>query len=506
MSKFYITTSIAYVNAAPHIGFALEAVQADVLARWRRQQGEEVFFLTGTDEHGAKIARAAEAAGKTPQELVDENSEKFKALKGALNLSWDNFIRTSDQKNHWPVAQEIWNRLYNGGFLEKGLYSGLYCVGCEQFKPLNKTISDTIKTYGARCSEHDIPLEEVKEENWFFNLEKKIAGKTIIEKVKETLEKEVVIFPETRKNEILSSLNIDLIRRTALAKLEIEEPEFFKKISFSRPSKDISWGIPVPNDSTQTMYVWADALTNYISGYGGIKNWETHPADIHVIGKDILKFHAFYWLAMLLAAELKLPKAIYVHGHILSDGKKMSKSLGNVVDPFELVKKYGADAVRYFLLREIPSSEDGDFSYEKFEQRYNADLANGLGNLVARVAALGEKLGDLQVIDKNLFDFKTQYGSSYETLFESFELDKALISIWDVIHRLDQKINFDKPWADKNPTILKDKIISYSAQILLIADLLASFLPATAEKITESFILEGNILRIKKIENLFPRL
>src|SRR3989338_4064433 len=361
MEKFYISTSIAYVNAPPHIGFALESLQADVLARWRRQKGEEVFFLTGTDEHGAKIARAAEVAGKTPRELVDENAEKFRELKKSLNLSWDNFIRTSDEKVHWPVAQELWRRLEKAGDLYKKSYQGLYCVGHEAFVT-QKDLEN------GKCRDHQKEPEIIEEENWFFRLSK--YSEVIKEKVESG---ELKIVPETRKNEILSLLR-----------------EGLEDISFSRPSKDLSWGVPVPDDDTQTMYVWADALSNYISGRGGISEWEKHPADIHLIGKDILRFHAAIWPGMLLSAGLPLPKAIYVHGHITSGGKKMSKTLGNVIDPEELLAEYGTEAVRYFLARHITPFEDGDITREAFKDAYNADLANGLGNLASRIMTLAQ--------------------------------------------------------------------------------------------------------------------
>lgn len=480
LSRFYITTSVAYVNAPPHIGFALESLQADVLARLRRQKGEEVFFLTGTDEHGAKIARTAEAAGKTARELVDENSEKFKALKSALNLSWDNFIRTSDKKVHWPVAEEVWKRISEAGDLYKKIYSGLYCVGHEAFV----TKKDLVD---GKCADHKKEPELIEEENWFFRLSK--YSKVIEEKIKNN---ELKILPETRKNEIL-----------ALFKEGLED------ISFSRPFKDLSWGVPVPNDLTQTMYVWADALSNYISGLGGIKNWEAHPADVHLIGKDILRFHSAIWPAMLLSAKLSLPKSIFVHGHILSGGQKMSKSLGNVIDPFELVKKYGTDAVRYFLLREIPSSEDGDFSYEKFEDRYNGDLANGLGNFAARVLTLASKEKFNQLLTVNLLVDKkikeTKLSVSQKN--EEFKLNEVLEAVWRLIHFGDQYVNEKKPW-DKSLSEV-DKIDSiYNAIIILdnIAALLLPFLPETSEKITNSIKSEKGILTAKKIQNLFPRL
>ncbi|MEK7147167.1 MAG: methionine--tRNA ligase [Patescibacteria group bacterium] len=366
MGKFYITTAIDYANGAPHIGHALEKIQADVLARYRRQKNDSVFFLTGTDEHGAKNVKAAEKAGKTPQELVDENYAKFYALKNLLNLSFDDFIRTSDQQRHWPAAQKIWLKLFEAGDLYRKKYRGLYCVGHEAFI----TEKDLVEE---KCIDHQTAPEIIEEENWFFRLSRysQKIGKII-------KSDELKIIPETRKNEILSLIESGL-----------------EDVSFSRPRKDLSWGVPVPNDSNSTMYVWCDALVNYISaiGYGekasSFSKW--WPADIHLIGKDILRFHAAIWPAMLLSAGLDLPKELFVHGHITVNGQKMSKTIGNIIDPVELVNKYGVDAARYFLLREIPSTEDGDFSCQKFEDRYNGDLANGLGNFSARVIALGQK-------------------------------------------------------------------------------------------------------------------
>jgi methionyl-tRNA synthetase len=482
MSKFYITTSLPYVNAAPHIGFVLEAVQADAIARRHRQKGEEVFFLTGTDEHGAKIARAAEAAGKTSQELVDENSEKFHGLKSALNLSWDNFIRTSDQKIHWPVAQELWRRLGAAGDLYKKTYRGLYCVGHEAFVT-QKDMAD------GRCRDHQKEPEVLEEENWFFRLSKYTSA--IKSRIKN---QELKIVPETRKNEVLAFLK-----------------EGLEDTSFSRPSKDLKWGIPVPGDESQTMYVWADALSNYISGYGGVKNWEKHPADVHFVGKDILRFHAIIWPAMLLSAKLPLPKTIFVHGHILSDGQKMSKSLGNVVDPFELVKKYGVDAVRYFLLREIPPSEDGDFSEEKFAQRYNADLANGLGNYAARVLTLAfQAISDKRQatsIENEVEAKINEIKKAVAIKVDEFKFNEALASLWELIQFGDQYVNENKPW-DKSVSEENKKTAIFNAVVILdnVAALLKLFLPDTSDKITKSIVWEGDILKIKKIENLFPRL
>lgn len=508
-NKFYITTPIAYVNAAPHLGHALEFVQADALARWHRQKGEEVFFLTGTDEHGAKIARAAaaslsesslaplgrEAPKEFIQKFVDENSEKFRELKKALNLSWDNFIRTSDQKVHWPVAQEIWKRLTKAGDLYKKTYKGLYCVGHEAFVtekdlvPATDGRNHSDRSVGVTliCRDHLKEPEVIEEENWFFRLSK--YSKDIELRIRNN---ELRIIPEGRKNEVLAFLS-----------------EGLEDISFSRPSKDLSWGIPVPDDDSQTMYVWADALSNYISGYGGIKKWEKHPADAHLIGKDILRFHAIIWPAMLLSVKLPLPKAIYVHGHILSGGQKMSKSLGNVVDPFELVEKYGTDAVRYYLLKAIPSYEDGDFSYEKFEERYNGDLANGLGNFAARVLTLGAQLGEIKAgeINQSVSEKIEKIRRAVAEKLAEFKIHEALAALWELIHFGDQYVNEKKPW-DKNLAEIEKRQAIYNALVILdnIAALLSPFLPETAEKITNSIKWESGTLVIKKSEVLFPRL
>ncbi len=480
MNKFYITTSIAYVNAAPHVGFALESVQTDAIARFHASQGDEVYFLTGTDEHGAKIARAAAAAGKTPQELVDENSEKFRELKTALNLSWNNFIRTSDRTMHWPVAQEIWSRLAAAGDLYKKTYQGLYCVGHEAFV----TQKDLID---GKCADHKKEPELISEENWFFRLSK--YTKEIESLIKSD---ELRIVPETRKNEILSLLK-----------------EGLEDISFSRPSKDLSWGVPVPGDATQTMYVWADALSNYISGYGGISEWEAHPADVHLVGKDILRFHAAIWPAMLLSAKLKLPKAIFVHGHILVNGEKMSKSIGNVIDPFELVRKYGADPIRYYLLREIPSGNDGDFSYEKFTERYNGDLANGLGNFTARVLTLGAQIGDLPAdrLESEVADRIKTARSEVAKKVGEFRLNEAIASAWELLKFGDQYVNNHKPWDKSVSPEQKTVSLSNAMQILeALAVLVSPFLPETSGRISKGIARDGNIIRATKIGNLFPRL
>lgn len=486
MQKFYVTTSIPYANSVPHIGNVLDSVYADVLARFWRQRKYETRFLTGTDEHGAKIVRTAEAAGLTPKQLVDQNSARFQALKEALNLSWDDFIRTSDQNRHWPGAQKMWNILYEKGDLYKKIYKGLYCVGHEAF------ITDKDLENGV-CKDHQKKPEIIEEENWFFRLSK--YSKEIGSKIKSG---ELRIVPETRKNEILSLIK-----------------EGLEDVSFSRPQKDLPWGVPVPNDPTQTIYVWGEALVNYISalGYGGEdetlfkKFW---PADIQVIGKDNLRFHAAIWSGMLLAAGIALPKAIFVHGVLNVGGQKMSKTIGNVINPFDLVKKYGTEAVRYYLLREVPPFDDGDFSDEKFRDRYNGDLANGLGNFTARVLALAEKLGEMQVGDlKNInpaiIGKIESVKKEVELKVYEFKFHEALSSIWDLIAFGDKYVNEKKPWE----TISGNREVLYNLMVILdnVAVLLEPFLPETSKKITGSINWpSSNIVIAKKIETLFPRL
>ncbi len=451
MPQFYITTSIAYVNGAPHLGHALEITQADAIARFHRQAGDDVFFLTGTDEHGAKIARAAEAAGITPRELTDKNSQVFRALKEALTLSWDDFIRTSDVARHWPNVVSVWNKLVEAGDIYKKTYTGLYCVGHEAFVT-EKDLVDGI------CRDHNAAPEVIEEENYFFRLSK------YADEVKHRIESgELRIIPHGRAKEIINFIN-----------------QGMEDISFSRPRKDLSWGVPVPQDDTQTIYVWCDALVNYLFPQG---RW---PADIHCIGKDILRFHALYWPAMLLSAQMPLPKALFVHGHITAEGQKMSKTLGNVVDPFELVKKYGADAVRYYLLREIPPTDDGDFSVARFEARYTADLVNGLGNFAARVTALAVRAGVTAAIapEDAVVEAITRARAAVRVKMGGYALHEAVAGVWDLITFANQYMNEKKPWdkevaeADKNIAIGNGL-----ALLTALADLLAPFLPNTAAKI-----------------------
>ena len=475
-NKFYITTSIPYTNAPPHIGFALEAVQADVLARYHRYLGEDVFFLTGTDEHGLKTLRAAEALGKTPQEFADEISSKFKELAKVLNIFNDDFIRTTDKIKHKPAVEKFWEKLNEKGDIYKKKYKGYYCPGCEAFKT-EKEIVD------GKCPIHLKLLELVEEDNYFFRLSKYI--KEIENKIKNN---ELKIIPDSRKNETLAMLK-----------------QGMEDVSFSR-TKDKYWGIDVPGDSEQVMYVWCDALSNYISAIGyykETKQFEKYwPADVHCLGKDIMKFHTIFWPAMLLSAGLELPKSIFVHGFINVDGQKMSKSLGNIVDPFELVKKYGADAVRYYLLREIVPTEDGDFTYQKFEARYNSDLAGGIGNLVARVFGIADRINPKskaqnpkQIQNLKLKKVIKKTKEDYKKTLENFKFNDALFAVWEIISFCDKYINEEKLWETKKPQVVNDLFFA----IKEIGVLLAPFLPETSEKIKKA-------LESGKSKTLFPRI
>lgn len=473
MDKFYITSAIPYPNGKPHIGFGLEIVITDAIARYHRLKDEQTHFLTGTDEHGLKVYQAVQKEDVDFQNYVDRNSAEFAHLKEILNISYDNFIRTTDKTKHWPGVEKIWKECVAAGAIYKKTYDGLYCVGCEEFKTEKDLENGT-------CPEHKVVPEKVEEENYFFNL---TAYK---EKIRELIEtNQLLIIPESRKNEVLSLLS--------------DAHDF----SISRPRNRISWGIPVPGDDTQTIYVWFDALTNYISaiGYGRdekeFKAW--WPADLHVIGKGIVRFHAIYWPAMLLAASLLTPKAILVHGYVTVAGEKISKSLGNVISPENVIQRYGnneaaRDALRYYLLRYIPTTDDGNFSFEEFERIYNADLANGLGNLVARVAKLCET-NTLSYPDEKL-----KISTPVEDRIENYRLHDALGLIWAVISEADKTLNKDKPWELKN-NLLHKALAKQVKRIKQIATDLQPFLPETAARILNQF--SG---KITSQLPLFPRI
>jgi methionyl-tRNA synthetase len=473
--KFYITAAIPYVNAKPHIGHALEFVQADTVARYHRLLGEEVTLLSGGDENALKNVQAAEKAGEPIQQFIDKNNALFVDMAHKLNAQFDVWQKGSDKEHHYAASQKLWNLCDKNDDIYKKSYKGLYCVGCEAFYE-----KDDLNENG-ECFEHPgKKLDEVEEENYFFKLSK---YQDKILKLIESGELEVV--PEERKNEVLSFVKGGL-----------------KDISISRSNERAkNWGVPVPSDNGSRMYVWMDALNIYQSGIGF--GWDEKkynkwwPADVHVIGKGIIRFHAVYWPAFLLSAGLKLPKKIFVHGYYTVNGQKMSKTIGNVYDPVPLLEKYGADALRYYMLAKTPPFTDGDFSEEKFVEAYNADLANGLGNLVSRVAKLCEN---------NKVEIIRSYGSDFSLFkrippsFISFRFDEVMTYLWTKIKNMDIQIENHKLW--ENTADKFDLIAFLISEIRRVAYNLQPFLPETAEKILEQF--KGP--KIKALPPMFPRI
>lgn len=442
--KFYITTAIDYVNANPHMGHAFEKTLADAISRWRRLKGDEVFFLTGVDENAQKNVQAAEKAGIPIKKFIDKNSSLFLELCERLNLSNDDFIRTSS-KDHAIVVQKIIKKILDKGDIYKGVYEGLYCVQCESYYTEKELID-------GKCPEHNITPELRKEEAYFFKLSK----------YKDELLKIIpeYVTPKTSANEVLTRIN----------------EKGLNDICISR--KGAKWGIDFPNDRDYKIWVWVDALINYISGLKD-KEKEYWPADVHVVGKGINWFHSVIWPAILLSAEYKLPKKLVVHGYLNIKGKKMSKSLGNVIDPLKLLKKYPADSVRYSLLKN-PIFHDSDYSEEILVSRHNNELADKLGNLVSRVSALIEKYG-LEKYENELL--KNLRLKEIEESFEKYESDKALNLIFEFIDKCNEYVQEKKPWETKDAKVLYELADSIKA----IAILLWPFMPSTSEKIAEQF-------------------
>ena len=476
--KFYITTPIYYPNADLHMGHAYTTTLCDILARYHRLMGNDVRLLSGTDDHAFKVAQAAKKQGLDPRVYVKQQGERFKALYARLGVELDDFIQTSDEARHWPGAIEIWKRLVAKGDLEKRAYKGLYCTGCESFKKAEDLVD-------GKCPDHDLVPEELEEENYFF----KLFGYG--DKLKNIIESnELKIMPETRKNEIL-----------ALIERGLED------VSFSRPKKSVVWGIPVPDDPEQTMYVWCDALTNYITSLGFGTNDDSNyrkfwPADVHMMGKDILRFHAAIWPAMLLSANLPLPKSLFVHGFITSGGRKMSKTIGNVIDPIGIIDEYGVDALRYFLAREISPFEDGDFTLERFKEAYNANLANGLGNLASRIMKMVETHLDRGRSSTGGPTSEEALPEEFVTLMNSYQLQKATDYIWSEISRLDTLIQSSEPFklVKTEPEKAKELIQELVINLYTIARMLNPFLPQTSDKIEAAIKANKSFA-----EPLFPR-
>lgn len=535
--RFYITTPIYYVNAEPHIGHTYTTVAADVLARFHRMIGDKTFFLTGTDEHGAKIAEKAEEAGKKPQEFTDEIAAKFQFAWDELNISNDRFIRTTEA-DHKKAVQKALQFMYDKGDIYLGSYEGLYCQGCEQFKNEKDLINGL-------CPDHKTEPIKMKEESYMFKLSK--YEKEIIK----VLEKdELEVRPVEKKNEILSFI----------------KNEGLNDVSFSR--KNVSWGIEIPWDNSHTVYVWADAFLNYLTGLNwdgttplirgaerGLKNksnlpnpprqssgqaleggqLDFWPPNIQLMSKDILRVHATIWPAMLLSLELPLPKKIFVHGFFLVDGQKMSKSLGNVIAPAELIKKYGVDGARYLLMSATTFGHDGDIGWKFFDEKYNADLANGIGNLLARSITLANlskfKVNSANDLVEKWEDhvFNHEVGDmwkSYKDEIKDLQMDLALKLVNKQVEFLDNYITTTKPWAliKNNDERAGSVIYNVLERIRHIAWMLWPFMPETAEKIWKSLGLNsaeemkkdfngaikwGGLLidiKVKKGEILFPRI
>ena len=472
----YITTAIPYVNGRPHIGFALELVQADAIARYKRLIGHRTRLQTGTDENAFKNVLTARKLGITPEQLVNQNAQLFRDIAQALNISFDNFVRTTDQA-HKKGVELLWKQLQPEDIYKKD-YTGLYCTACEDFYRETDLVS-------GRCPDHRTEPVKVQETNYFFRLS---AYQQRLEQLLNT--NTLRIAPGTRKNEVLSFVSRGL-----------------HDFSISRAAKrSDGWGISIPDDPSQIIYVWIDALTNYISGLGYGKDegwkqfWNSSSHKIHVIGKNVWKFHAVYWPCLLLSAGLPLPNEIVVHGFLTENGRKISKSLGNTIDPFEFIANLGTDALRYYLLRAVPPFNDGDFSNNRFKLLYKTELANGLGNLVSRITSLCSKAGLSHYEGISVPDAP----KGYHEAFTNYQLDKAIGTLWQIVALLNRDIDNLKPWEllkNKNYLVLNTQLLRWLQSIQQIAYWLAPFLPETSNKILAILACKT----IKPCSSLFPR-
>jgi methionyl-tRNA synthetase len=496
---YYVTTPIYYVNAQPHLGHAYTTIAADVLARHMRQRGEDVFFLTGTDEHGEPVAQAAEREGVTPKELADRNAARFEALMPQLEISNDFFIRTSDPR-HEQRVQQVMQRVHDNGHVYLGTYEGWYCPRCADFKGENEIGPDNT------CLIHKIPLDREQEENWFFRLS---SFQEPLERL--FAERPDFVLPAARRNEALAFVKQGL-----------------RDVSLSRGK--ISWGVPVPWDPSHVFYVWFDALLNYYTalafGRDGEDVTDTFwPPAYHLIGKDILKFHAVYWPALLMAAEIELPRHLFVHGYLLMEGEKMSKSLGNVLDPFAVMQRFGTDALRYYCLREVSFGQDGSVSTTGFEARYETELANDYGNLASRTLAMLARYRDGRVpevaTDASLAEAFGGLDGEVAGLLDRAELSQALEAIWQRVRRLNRYVEERAPWQlAKDPAqadALDETLASLAEGLRVVTVLLHPYMPGSTEKLLDAlrrpelgyegarFAAAGWGGEVAAIEPLFPK-
>lgn len=479
--KLYITTAIPYINGRPHIGNVLDQLYADIWTRYQKQNGREVRFQVGADEHGNKIALKAAEHSRTPQEYVDATHPSFLELWKAMNVEYTDFIRTTDG-HHKGSVQYIWQQLQP--YIYKGTYEGWYCQGCEAFV----TDKEAAANNGV-CPDHQQPYQRLSEENYY------LRASQFTEQVRTAIEtNKMRIVPEFRKREFL-----DLIK------------DGLQDVSISRPRKNLSWGVGVPGDDSQVMYVWVDALSNYLTvlGYPDRPEWRDYwPAEVQIIGKDILRFHAGIWPVILLGLDLQLPKKLLVHGFVNVEGSKMSKTVGNVIDPTEVIQQYGVDAFRYFFARHIPTMDDGDFTWEKFEAAYNGELGNDIGNLIQRVAAMITRYqaGVIGDATQSEHDMKP-----YRDAVESLEFDRAIDEVWVTVRALNQYLERVKPWeiAKRRETDteaaehLAEVLAHATGTLLQIGDMLVPFMPGTAEAIHRTF--ESGVVP-SDFQPLFPRL
>jgi methionyl-tRNA synthetase len=491
MDKYYLTTAIDYANAAPHIGHAYEKIAADVIARYQRLAGKDVFFLTGTDEHGTKVEKTAEAAGKSPKAFVDETAALFELAWKKLLISHDYFIRTTEPR-HQAVVQEIFRRMRNKGDVYLGKYKGLYCEGCEDYKREQDLDAD------GNCPNHKKAPKVMEEENYFFRLTK------YKEPLRQWLSQEGNVLPDGRRKEVLNQL----------------DDEDFGDFSVSRTKASLQWGIPVPDDENHVIYVWIDALTNYITGVGFNTDealWKKYwPADLHLIGKDIVKFHCIYWPAMLMAADIELPKLVFGHGFITVEGQKMSKTLGNVLDPIELVDRFGADRVRYYLFAVNTFDQDGDFSQADFINVVDSHLANNWGNLCNRSLTLLDKNAGGKVPDATVEEgcrkLADEAQSNYVKFMEQFEFAKAIESILMILNEANRYLAEQKPWTlyKEGKNAEADAVLYTAVELLKRATvLLAPFTPTFSQAVWHQLGFEGDVTKLKLsdsvVSNVIPK-